>query len=84
MEENRRLPTVSGEMITMQVTITEDGYRITINEEWPKFYDQCMLPSHIDQLTIGGDVLVNTVVVEEPEAEDKEGDEYENKDDEEN
>ncbi|PIC51160.1 hypothetical protein B9Z55_001785 [Caenorhabditis nigoni] len=32
------------------------GYKVTINEEWPKFYDQNMLPSHIDQITIGGDV----------------------------
>ncbi|PIC18935.1 hypothetical protein B9Z55_024654 [Caenorhabditis nigoni] len=70
--------------MTMQVIVTEDGYWITINEEWHKFYDRRMLSSHIDQLTIGGDVLVNTVVVEEPEGEDEEGDEYENKDDEEN
>ncbi|CAO4377719.1 unnamed protein product [Caenorhabditis nigoni] len=34
-------------------------------------------------LTIGGDVLVNTVVVEEPEEEDEEGDEYVDKEDEE-
>ncbi|ULT82949.1 hypothetical protein L3Y34_012289 [Caenorhabditis briggsae] len=68
----------------MHVIIMEDGYSITINEEWHKFYYQHMLPSHIDNLTIGGDVLVNIVVVEELEEEDEEGDEYEGKEDVEN
>ncbi|KAF1767941.1 hypothetical protein GCK72_007901 [Caenorhabditis remanei] len=75
LEEKKRLPSLTGELITVNLVVEEDGFKIVINEDYHLYYYQRMDPYHADQITIAGDVLVNAVDIAYAEEEEEEEEE---------